>query len=260
LPFYFLLLPYSEGGTTMSYGGTPNIGQLAQGMTGAAEAVLAAVQSGMAYLPNGAAVVSSVVQLTTATRSFRDNVMANQPPGVIMNLFDQLDGLAGQLDQYFMANQTSPQIQSAWQTFADLEVQTGQVCRGGQVQQGFNPNTSPPVGPSPVAGLADQLANETNTFIANFMPTAGRVPEGRFMLAEAQQLQVAATSFCQSVYANLPPAQLAQQFANVNACWQQLGGRVQRIARGHVGPNIAQVQKLGIICSQIGQTLGMPGY
>ncbi len=246
----------------MSFG-TPSLGQLSQGMAGAAEALLIAVQAGMTYLPNGAAVVSSVAELTGGTRSFRDSVMANQPPAAILNMFDQLDGLAGQLDQYFAANQATPQIQSAWQTFADLEVQTGQVCRGGQLQTGFNPNLGQPgmgMGGSPVAGLADQLARETTAFIANFIQTANRVPEGRFMLAEAQQLEVAATNFRQYAYGNLPPAQLAQQFGGVSACWQRLGQRVERIARGHVGPNIAQVQKLGVICSQIGQTLGLPGY
>jgi hypothetical protein len=247
----------------MSYG-TPNIGQLAQGMAGSADAVLAAVQSNMAFLPNGPALVTSIGQLQGMVRSFLNNVIANQPPVTIVNLFEQIDALAGQIDQYFQANQATPQIQSAWQTFADFEVQAGQICRGAQPQPGYNPNAVPPgmggMGGSPVAAMADQLVGETNAFINNFVQTAARVPEGRFMLAEAQQLAVAANAFRQSAYSNLPPGQLAQQFGNVSACWQQLGQRVQRVARGQVGPNIAKVQELGIICSQIGQALGFPGY
>jgi hypothetical protein len=80
------------------------------------------------------------------------------------------------------------------------------------------------------------------------------------MLADAQQLQAAATDFRQDVARNLPPNQLAYEFRDVDAIWQRLARRVNRVARGRIGPNIAQVQKLGGICAQIHQALGMPGY
>jgi hypothetical protein len=242
----------------MSYGGS-SLGQLAQGLAGSAEALIASAQSGMNFIPNGQALLASISRLVGETRAFRDSVVANQPPAVIGSLFNQMDTLAGQIDQYIQANQTSQQIQSAWQTYADLEVQIAQMLQGAPVQPGPT-NPFPPgggMGVSPVAGLADQLLNETSTFIAGFVQNAARVPEGRFILAEAQQLQTAANGFRQQAYSNLAPSQLAQQFMNVNACWQRLGQRVQRISRGQVGPNIARVQNLGAICSQIGQLLGI---
>ncbi|CAN0498862.1 unnamed protein product, partial [Phaeothamnion confervicola] len=58
---------------------------------------------------------------------------------------------------------------------------------------GFGP---PPVGgPGPVLGLAERLLDETTAFINAFAPTAGKVPEGRGMFMEAQQLQAATANF-----------------------------------------------------------------
>ena len=114
-------------------------------------------------------------------------------------------------------------------------------------------------GPSPLLGLADQLVQQTSAFVSVFGPTAGRVPEGPAMLAESQQLMAAAANFRQDVGRNLPPNQLAYEFRDVDAIAQRLGRRVGRIARGRIGPNIAQVQTLVNICAQIHQAVGMPG-
>jgi hypothetical protein len=241
----------------MNYG-TLDLGQLAQGMAGAADALVVAVQAGMAYIRDGAALASAVAQLANGAHGFRDAVFANQPLPALTATYNQMDALAGQLNQYFAANPATSQVQAAWQSFAALEVQTARA-----LPAGVSPAPAYPpggVGPSPVADLADQLLGETSAFLAAFSPTAGRVPEGRFMLAEAQQLEAAAAQFRQAALGGLPPDQLAQAFAGVAACCAQLGQRVERVAQGRIGPNIAQVQKLGVICSQIGQSLGLPGY
>jgi hypothetical protein len=256
----------------MSYG-TLDLGQLAQAMAGAADALVVAVQAGIAYIPDGASLASAVAQLANGTRAFRDAVFANQRLPVLTATYNQMDALAGQLNQYFAANPATPQAQAGWQSFAALEVQAARALQAAIPQPGIPTAPYAPagvipapayppgmVGPSPVAGLADQLLGETSAFIAAFSPTAGRVPEGRFMLAEAQQLEAAAAQFRQAAFGGLAPDQLARAFGGVAACWEQLGQRVERVARGRFGPNIAQVQKLGVICSQIGQTLGMPGY
>lgn len=250
--------------------GPQNLAQLAQAQAATAEAVLATVQANAGGLNDGASLVQAVAQMTQGARAFRDCVLGNQPLVVITQAYDQMDPLAGQINQYFSANPAPPQVQAAWQAFAAIELQTADAIRAaGAGQVAMMPGAGyPPAGvgvgvgggPSPVAGLADQLVGETTAFIANFAPTAGRVPEGRYMLAEAQQLQSAAANFRQSAFTGLPPDQLAYAFSQVGACWQQLGSRVERIAQGHMGPNIAQVQKLGMICGQIGQSLGVPGY
>ena len=49
-------------------------------------------------------------------------------------------------------------------------------------------------------------------------------------------------------------------FRDVDALWQRLARRVNRVARGRMGPNIQQVQRIGATCEQIHRVLGMPGY
>ena len=255
--------------STMSYG-TQDLGQLAQALAGSADALMASVQAGLGYLPDGADLAAVVAQLVQGTQVFRDTVFANPPIAVVHNAFNQMDAVAGRLNQYFAANQATPQIQAAWQTFAAIEVQTARSYSAGGVPPQVipvnpypQPGMMPPRGggfPSPVAGLAEQLLGETSAFVNVFSQTGGQVPQGRSILAEAQQLEVAAANFRQNALAGLPPDQLANEFAGVAECWNRLGQQVGQIAQGHTGPNIAQVEKLGAICVQIGQTLGMPGY
>jgi hypothetical protein len=114
--------------------------------------------------------------------------------------------------------------------------------------------------PSPLLGLADRRVEQTAAFVSVFGPTAGGVPEGPITLADAERLRAAAADFRQDVARGLPPNQLAYEFRDVDAIWQCLARRVDRIARGRTGPNIAQVQKPGGIIAQIHQVLGMPGY
>jgi hypothetical protein len=173
-----------------------------------------------------------------------------------------VDALANQIGQYLAANPVPPQVKAAWESFASVEVQVPPNLGLGPAQPGIpvTPFPTPGPGASAVLGLADQLLQETAAFVAVFGPTAGKVPEGRFMLAEAQQLEAAAANFRQGVLGGLPPDRLSYEFANVSACWERLGQRVNRIAQGRTGPNIAQVQKLGGLCAQISQVLGQPGF
>jgi len=256
----------------MSYG-TQDLRQLAQALAGSADALMASVQSGLGYLPDGANLSAAVGQLIQGVQVFRDAVFANQPLSVVHNAFNQMDAVAGQLNQYFAANQATPQIQAAWQTFAAREVQTARSYSVGVPPQAVPVNPFPQPGmipaqgypqaggiPSPVAGLAEQLLGETSAFVNVFSQTGGRVPQGRYILAEAQQLETAAANFRQNALTGLPPDQLANEFVGVTDCWNRLNGHVQQIAQGQTGPNIQQVEKLGAICVEIGRTLGMSGY
>ena len=89
---------------------------------------------------------------------------------------------------------------------------------------------------------------------------ARNVPEGGFILADAQSLQAAAADFRKDAARGLAPNQLAYEFRDVDAIWQRLARRVNRIARGRIGPNIQQVQRIGGTCEQVHRVLGMPGY
>ena len=80
------------------------------------------------------------------------------------------------------------------------------------------------------------------------------------MASDAQRLQAAAVAFRQGVANGLPTNQLAFAFRDVDASWQRMARRVNRVAKGNVGPNVAMVLSLGGLCEQIHTALGMPGY
>ncbi|MBV8268694.1 MAG: hypothetical protein JO252_20380, partial [Planctomycetaceae bacterium] len=81
-----------------------------------------------------------------------------------------------------------------------------------------------------------------------------------FFLADAQRLQAAAADFRQDAARGLNTGQLAYEFRDVDALWQRLARRTNRIARGRSGPNIQQVASMGQTIAQIHQLLGMPGF
>ena len=245
----------------MSFG-PQNLGQLAQALATSADGLLLTIRANAAATPNAPALANAVGQLAQASHGFLDAINAGRPLGVVAQAFGPVDALAGQIGQYLATNPVPPPVQGAWQAFGSIAGQIPQNLGPPPAQPGFQPAPAPypPAGVSPVVVLSDQLFQEASAFVATFAPTAGRVPDGRVMLAEAQQLQAAAAQFRQVSAAGLPPAQLAQEFAGVAACCQRLNGHVAAIAQGRTGPNIQQVQKLGMICARIGQTLGQPGF
>ena len=157
--------------------------------------------------------------------------------------------------------QVPPRVQTAWQAFASVEVLIHRNLRLDSAQPKLQISLAPPPdGPPPIVGLATQLDEQVDEFVRVFSQTAGRVPEGGPMLADAQRLQAASAGFKRAVAANPPPNQLAYQFRDIDATWQRLARRVNRIARGRTGPNIQQIQRIGTTCEQVHRVLGMPGY
>jgi hypothetical protein len=236
--------------------------RLAHSLVDRAEALAATIQNAMAGDPNGAALAADAARLARAADAFHDAIDANQPLQAAAQAFGPVDALADRIERYVTSNPVPPQVQAAWQAFASVEVLIHQNLGLSSPQPNvpISLGSQANGGPSPLVGLADQLVEQTAAFVSVFGPTAGRVPEGPIMLADAQQLAASAANFRQDVARNLPPNQLAYEFRDVNAIWERLARRVNRIARGRIGPNIEQVQKLGGITSQIHQVLGMPGY
>jgi hypothetical protein len=126
---------------------------------------------------------------------------------------------------------------------------------GGPVGNGYNPN---PAGQ--VTQWADRLDRQVDELIANFAPTVGVVPEGRDMLNEMVRLRDDVRNFRRNAARGADPGHLAFDFRAVDADWQRLARRFNRVARGRTGPNIRRVQEIGETCAQIHQVLGMPGF
>lgn len=236
--------------------------RLAHALVDRANSLASAIQNDMGRDPNGAALSQAAAELARLADAFHDSIDANQPVEVAARSFGPVDAIADRLERVVTTNQVPPRVQAAWQAFASVEVLIHQNLGLNSPQPAVQVSLAPPPGGGspPIVGLSNQLVEQVNGYIEAFGPTAGGVPEGGAMLADAQRLQAAAAGFQQATARGLPPNQLAYQFRDVDAHWQRLARRVNRIGRGRTGPNIERVQQLGQTCEQVHRVLGMPGY
>ena len=251
---------FNGGGSAPT--GIADTQRLAHALVDRANSLAAAIQADMGRDPNGAAVARDAAELARLADSFHDSIDANQPVEVAARAFGPVDAIADRLERAVAANQVPPRVQAAWQAFASVEVLIHQNLGLDSPQPAVQVSLAPPPGGGipPLVGLSNQLVEQVNGFLEAFGPTAGQVPEGGAMLADAQRLQAAAAGFQQATARGLPPNQLAYQFRDVDAHWRRLARRVNRIGRGRTGPNIERVQQIGQACEQIHRVLGMPGY
>ena len=236
--------------------------RLAHALVSRAEDLAAVIRSELSGAPGGATLDNDARNLARAADTFHDALHAEDPIAVAAQAFGPVDILADRVERQVVGAQVSPRLANAWQAFASVEVLIHQNLGLGSAQPRVDVQVAPPQGggPSPIAGLADQLSQQIDAFIAVWTPTAGAVPEGGAMLADAQRLQAEAADFRRDAAQGFDAGRLAYEFRDIDATAQRLSRRVARVARGRVGPNIAQVQKVGDTVGQIHQALGMPGY
>jgi len=106
-----------------------------------------------------------------------------------------------------------------------------------------------------ISALADQLAGQAEAFLQAFSPKIGIVPQGPQFMADATALRNAAARLSQAAAGGAPPQVLAGEFGNVAACWQRFEGRMARVSKGRIGPNIATSLQMGGTVDQIGRLL-----
>jgi hypothetical protein len=236
--------------------------RLAHALTDRAESLAATIQADMGRDPNGAALARDARELARLADAFHDAIDSNQPVAVAAQAFGPVDAIADRIERFVTTNPVPPRVQNAWQAFASVESLIHQNLGLGSPQPQLQVALAPPPGASasPIVGLSNQLVQQISDFVQVFGPTAGNVPEGGAILADAQRLLAAAADFQQDAARGLPPNQLAYEFRDVDATWQRLARRVNRIARGRQGPNIQQVQRMGATIEQLHRVLGMPGY
>jgi hypothetical protein len=227
-----------------------------------ANALAATIQADMGRDPNGAALARDATELARVADTFHDSIDANPNVQAAAQAFGPVDAIADRLEQFVTTNRVPPRVQGAWQAFASVEVlihqNLGLQSRQPNVHIALAPQ--PDVREAPIVGLSNQLVVQVSEFVQAFAQTAGNVPEGGAMLADAQRLQGTAVDFQQDAARGLPANQLAYEFRDVDATWQRLARRVARVGRGRRGPNIQQVQRIGDTCEQVHRVLGMPGY
>ena len=113
---------------------------------------------------------------------------------------------------------------------------------------------APPTG-GQITALADQLAGQAETYLQEFLPKLGVVPESQRFLADGTVLRDAAIRFREVALRGAPPADLAAEFRNVEASWQRLEARMVRVSKGRIGPNIARNLQMGETIGQIRQLM-----
>lgn len=242
--------------------GPPETRRLAHALVARAEALAATVRSTMGNDPNAAGLVADTSLLARSADVFHDALDANVRPDAAARAFGPVDEVADRIERYVTTVPVPPQVRSSWQAFASVEVLIHQNLGLPARQPAVEVAVVAPAtgGPSPLVGLSDQLVATTGAIQQAFTAAAGQVTQGPEMAADAQRLNAAALDFRGGVAQGLPPNVLAFKFREVDACWQRMARRVNRVARGNIGPNVAMVLNLGNLCGQIHTALGLPGY
>jgi hypothetical protein len=234
--------------------------RLAAALDSRAQTLAAAIQGQIADIDNGDALFRDSARLARACDRFQATIQSGQPPEVYQTALQPIAQLSDRLEANIRAAQLPPPVQQSWQAFASSEY---------LLRQNLNLPAPPPIvqvplqpaqGPSPILDLAARLVGESNAFLQVFAVEGTKVPERRQFLTDATRLRDAAVAYQREVEQGRAPNQLAYAFRNVDAAWQRLARRTNRIAKGQTGPNIQQVEKIGALCQQMHQMLGMPGY
>ena len=247
--------------------------RLAYAVAQRGEALAGAVRNESGVNPALGARVAEADQLAQAVDAFYDSLsnpaVAGQPDyarSSYVAIVRQANTLGIALD----ATGMTPGLRPVWDSFASAHVLLRNnlnlaypTADGLPGMAGVIPQTGyivPPVPSAAVVGWAGELDRQVDELLANFAPTVNVVPEGRFMLDDMARLRQAAIVFKQEAAQGADPARLAFVFQDVDAHWQRLARRFDRIARGRTGPNIQRVQQIGQTCEQVHRALGMPGF
>lgn len=239
--------------------GLAEVQRLAHALVDRAEAVAAAIRTDLPD-PAGRIPYDGAISLVRAADAFHDGINLDDQLGIAQNGFAGVSSESRQLAQILQQAPTTPRIRNAWASYKSVEVLIRKNL-GIPIPPADLAGTAIPVsGPSPVLNLASQLVSEAGAFLQLFRPNADNVPEGNLFVADAERLLTAATDFRDDTARNLDPRQLAFEFREVDAVWQRLARRTNRITRARTEPNIQQVERMGQTLATIHQLLGLPGY
>lgn len=249
--------------------GNLHMRRLAHTLVDRAEGLALAAQQDLGPDPSAVRVITDVRALAREADAWYDGLAINTTPPAAARAFGPVDVLAGRVERYVTSRGFPATTAAAWQQFASAEV---------LVKRELGLNTPPPAvtvavpgvavvpapAPPPVTSdrllvLADQLVQQSSDFVRVFGPTAGAVPQGGAMLSDGERLAAASVAFRDAARGGADVNSLALTYRDVDAIWDRLARRVNRIAKGRTGPNIQQVAKIGGTCAMIHDALGLPG-
>ena len=190
--------------------------RLAVALEQRAQALAATVQAEMAGVPGADRLARDAARLAQACDAFNDSIRDGQTVDVIRTAFGSVAAVADRFETDLQAYKLPAPVDASWRSFAAAEV---------LLRQRLGLATPPPAvdmvlqpagnGPSPVLALADQLNAQLDAFLAAFTPTVRVVPEGEWILADAQRLKAAAVAFREECGRGVDSYRLSQQFIAV---------------------------------------------
>jgi hypothetical protein len=234
--------------------------RLALAMQRQAESALLTIQRELGSYPDSYRVLNDASQLVQAADTLEGLLDDGRMPSNdrIASAYGVVARLSARIESAWARNPPPRSVLGAWQAF--------QRSRSLLQRQLAIPDPVPPIPPPrpdpgrELRALTDSLANDAASFVGQFAPSAGRVPEGGAILNDATRLRWAALGFQQSLQRGEPMPRLAAKFSQVDETYSRLARRVGRIAAGRPGPNIDQVRRIGDTVARIHDLLGIPSY
>ncbi len=241
--------------------GVDDIRRVAHALASRSQALAAILPTQLAGDPNVGAYSQDANNLARAADRFHDSIDAGQGQEALQEAYAPIIVISDRLGPALA--QGPPDLVRAWQGYAYADALIRQnlgLAVGAAAPPNYLRAPAPDAAPvaSPLEPLADQLVAQLNEFLQNYAPTARVVPEGMQSLDDATRLRAAAVEFQREVAQGQAPNQLAFAYRDVDAYWQRLGRRVQRIAGNRTGPNINRVWEIGRTCEQLHRMLAMP--
>jgi hypothetical protein len=173
--------------------------------------------------------------------------------------FGGITALSTLLKHDLFTNPVSPRIQAAWHAYKSAEVLLRADLGLANDPEDLPGTAIPAEGPPPVAAVADRLAGQVDAYVQ--LATTGAIPGGPELVADAQRLQVAVADFRQDAHRALNAAQLAFEFRDVDALWQRLARRLNRLTRARIAAStVPQARAIGESIAKIHELLALPGY
>jgi hypothetical protein len=245
-------------GDRVSPGSTGEIQRLARALVDRAEALLVAVRADIPG-PVGARLAEEVSRLVQAADIFHDGInIEGRADDITRTGFAGVTVAADTVAAGLPSAPLSERVRAAWRSFQATETLMRQALK-------LPPRAGPGAIPMPVENvtpvqtLADRLVAQLDNFLIVFTPEARYVQEGGYFIADARRLLGAARAFRAEMPRAVDIGQLAYAFRDVDALWEVLARRTNRIAAGRTGSNIQRIEGIGQTIAEIHQLLGMPG-
>jgi hypothetical protein len=252
-------LPLTYYTASAAPSGQAEVKRLSRALNDRAEALADVIRADLRG-PEAGRTAELAVNLSTAVDAFDDGIDINVTPAIARNGFATVDAMTNDLRRMLQGQTLTPRIRAARQSYLATRVLLRQALGLTNPPETLAGTALAPQGPSPVVALADSLLEQINAFINVFALDVGTIPEGNLLLADAQRLQTAAADFRQDTARGLTPGQLAYEFRDVDALWQRLARRTNRIARGRTSGYIEPIARMGQTLAEIHGLLGMPGF